>query len=431
MNLEERRITSDSVPLTTLERAYELLGPWVFRAAHRWEYMTGSSSEDLKSRKGLVPAAGDAAVWFHGASAGEISAATALDEMLHERGFRFSAVYTAANRAGLEYLHKSTPGGVIAGLATWDTRETLSRTFARWRPRMLFLVETELWPRLIYEAWIRDIPVFSVSARIYARDIRRYRAIKPFFIPTLRRLTRIIAQDDIEREHFQAIGAPENSCFNGGNLKYLNAPHGPGLDTIAGELGIRPGEPLIVAGSLHRDEIRTVMMALRRLKTPGLRIIIAPRQLSSAAFVAAEGLRLGWRVRRRSDPGSGDWELLVADSMGELKRFYAIATCAIVGGGFGRHGGHNPFEPVIAGTPVVFGPHFENFQVEARALAAATPEARIDSMDHIEQLLTHWLDDDSYRNEALARQRGAVPDGKAIADRYLEALDPWLSAIRA
>jgi 3-deoxy-D-manno-octulosonic-acid transferase len=419
---------TEAVPLTALERAYELVAPMVFRAVQGWEQFAGASAEEVRSRKGLMLPAGAAVVWFHGASAGEMSAAVALAQLLRERGFSFSAAYTAANRAGVEYVRRSQPPASAAALAPWDTRETLARAFERWRPRILFLVETELWPRLIYEASIRNIPVFCVSARIYARDLNRYRTIKPFFAPTLRRLTRIIAQDETECRRFLDIGAPAYLCVSGGNLKYLKATSFATRRELAAEIGVQHDQLILVVGSLHRDEAGELLSSLRHVKIPDLRIVIAPRHLSSVDFIMAEARKLGWKTGRRSEL-SPEWEILIVDSIGELKDLYSIATCAVVGGGFGKHGGHNPFEPVIAGAPVAFGRHFENFQAEARALCAATSQACVENMSHLENLLTAWLEDESRRKGAYALQRAAIPDGNAIADRYLEVLAPWLSAI--
>jgi len=141
-----------SLRLTPLERAYGLLARIAFGGAQNWERLAGASRAELRSRRGFVPETEGPTLWFHGASAGEMSAAVALDEMLHQRGCAFRSVYTATNRAGVEYIERTAPRTPVATLAPWDVGTTLSRAFARWRPRMIFLIETELWPRLIYEA---------------------------------------------------------------------------------------------------------------------------------------------------------------------------------------------------------------------------------------------------------------------------------------
>jgi len=379
----------------------------------------------------VLPETAGPTIWFHGASAGEMAGAVALDEMLHQRGCVFRSVYTATNRAGVEYIERTAARTPVATLAPWDVGTTLSRAFARWRPRMIFLLETELWPRLVYEAYVRRIPIFCVSARIYPRDVNRYRAIRWFFAPTLRRITRIITQDESERRRFRQIGAPDATCLAGGNLKYLRLASATRPQGVAAGLGIRGEPPIIVVGSLHLDEADEVLAALRKLAIRDLRIIVAPRQLTAVEPLLERARRLGWTSRRRSEALAGNWQMLIVDSIGELKGLYSIASCAIVAGGFEQHGGHNPFEPILAGAPVVFGPYFEHFAEESRVLASATPEAQVGAVSDLAKLLTRWLGDEAGRREILARQSAAVPDAEAIAGRYVDALAPWLSLIAA
>jgi 3-deoxy-D-manno-octulosonic-acid transferase len=422
---------SKPVGLTVLERAYGLLSPLAFGAAQITERLRGASARELRSRSGYVPQTKPPSLWFHGASAGEMAAALRLVSTLHEHRYRFTALYTSTNRAGVEFVSHSDPDAEMATLSPWDTPACVSRALDCWQPYALFLIETELWPRLVFEAYQRNIPVLSVSARIYPRDMSRYSAIKPFMAPTFRRLTRILTQDETERERFIRIGAPEDICLSAGNLKYLQ-PAMPSLEaaSLAEEIGLKQDDRVVVVGSVHQSEASAVLATLRRLNIRNLRMILAPRHLSSGDVVWREAGRLGWKIRRRSDGVAGpDWQVLVLDTFGELGRFYSIGSCAVVGGGFGKFGGHNPFEPVMAGAPVVCGLHFDNFGAEVRALTAVVPDTQVANIEQLGAVLTKWLSDDALRLTVLSRQRSAIPDGSAIAKRYLEALGPWLSVV--
>jgi 3-deoxy-D-manno-octulosonic-acid transferase len=285
---------------------------------------------------------------------------------------------------------------------------------------------------LVFEAYQRSIPVFSVSARIYPRDVSRYNAIKSFMAPTFRRLTKILTQDETERERFLQLGAPEEACLSAGNLKYMQAtPLCAEGNSLAAEIGLSKEDRVVIVGSIHQSEVSEVLAMLHRLRIKSLRLIVAPRHLSTADFVFRKAEALGWKVRRRSEGAlSRNWQVMLLDTIGELGRFYSVASCAVVGGGFGRFGGHNPFEPVMAGTPVLFGPHFDNFGAEIRALKAVTPEAQVATTDQLEVVLTKWLSDEALRQMVLSLQHSVIPDGVGIAKRYLDALAPWLSAVR-
>jgi 3-deoxy-D-manno-octulosonic-acid transferase len=422
-------VTAAGIPLTWMERAYAALSPVAFNCAQLVERFRGASEEEQKSRLGYVAPRDRSSIWFHGASAGEMAAAGALVSLLRSRGYRFEPVYTATNRAGVDFIRRIDRQASAAGLMPWDTPECLSRALDRWNPKAVFLVETELWPRFVFEASSRGIPVFSVSARIYPADLIRYRTIRPFITPTLRRITRIFAQDEVERDRFIQIGAPEERCLSVGNLKYVGIDSTMLRDVaLARELGIGEHEQIVVFGSVHRDEITKLYDTIERMVSRSLRVIVAPRHLTTAESFAHEATRRGLNFSRRTNVSAArQWRLLIVDTMGELSRIYSLAACAVVGGGFERHGGHNPFEPVIAGCPVAFGLHFFHFDPEARALRSVTPTAQVARVEELDRLLTSWLADETLRRLVFERQRSVLPDGSAIAGRYMEALEPWLS----
>jgi 3-deoxy-D-manno-octulosonic-acid transferase len=117
--------------------------------------------------------------------------------------------------------------------------------------------------------------------------------------------------------------------------------------------------------------------------------------------------------------------------MGELPAFYARAAVAIVGGGFADYGGHNPFEPLQAGVPVLFGPNMRHFASESMALTAVLPEAQVSGTDALGEQLARWLSDESSRTSALAAQRSVLPDPSVLGQRYRDLLSPWFERFGA
>jgi 3-deoxy-D-manno-octulosonic-acid transferase len=416
-----------SMRLTLGERLYRAAAPFVFSAIWRAAQIAGESAGVLQARRGHLPAGGRSLLWFHGASAGEVYAAARLANALRGAGYTFTPGFTAANAAGLSCAARTVEAlSGVAAMVPWDVPRWVARAFDLWRPAALFLVETELWPVLIFEAARRRVPVFSVSARIYPRDVRRYAAVPWVTAPMLQRLTAILAQNDEERERFVRLGARPERCVVAGNLKYIDADvAGSGVANVA--LGIPPGAPLVVCGSVHADEAMTVLDALHELPA-STRIVVAPRQPEEGGVMEAAARCRGWRVFRRSaGPLPADWQVLVLDTIGELAAVYSQATVAVVGGGFGAHGGHNPFEAVVAGAPVAFGPHFEHFKEEAAALLAAAPEALVCDGNELARRVRQWVTQPAVRQDVVMRQQQRLPDGAAIRDRYLTWLTPWLN----
>jgi 3-deoxy-D-manno-octulosonic-acid transferase len=415
--------------LSALERIYAALSPCVFGPALAAAYFGGASTAELRARVGRLPAVAGKGVWLHGASAGEMAAAARLVTMLREHGFRSPTVFTAANRAGVEYICRWGAPDAVAALAPWDVPGWISRAFDLWQPAALFLIETELWPRLVFEAYRRGVPVLALSARIYPRDMPRYRAIRGFIAPTLRRLSRILAQNETERDRFIALGAAADRCVAAGNLKYLRECGAADPAPVRDQIGVATAQRLVVFGSVHHREVPLICAAIAALRDQDLGFVIAPRHLSSVPGIVRELSARGLGSVLRSQlklgrPGG----VLILDTMGELRDFYAVAAAAVICGGFAKLGGHNPIEALEAGAPVLFGAHFDHFEDEARSLMAVTPEAMVSGPEQLAARLRSWLGNDTARHHILARQRLALPDAAAITQHYLDELSPYLAA---
>ena len=354
-------------------------------------------------------------LWLHGASAGEMAAASNLVAVLRGAGLSFAAAYTTTNRAGLQLIRGRLQAGDVAALAPWDAPRWVARACDAWRPAALVLIETELWPGLIRAAAERGIAVICASARIYSRDLPRYRVIRRWLRPTLERIAAVLAQGDQERDRFVLLGVPPARCAVAGNLKHAFAAPADGA-AFRRSVGLAGDEALVGFGSLHADEVDFVADAIDH---SGARVVLAPRHEVGVRAVE----RRGWRLARRSQGVGGDWQVLLLDTIGELNAAYAAATVAVVGGSFAPHGGHDLVEPVRAGAPALFGPHTDHIAEAAalRTAVLATPTALADQVAAL-------IADPALRRAVHARQRAVLPDADAIAANYLHALTPLLRA---
>lgn len=422
-------VSVSSVPMTWADIAYGAAAPVVFAGVRLGARVLGVSPADLQQRAGAMPDARAPLLWFHGASAGEMMAAARLVRVLRETGYQFSAGYTATNEPGLAVARRAVSPLDVVALAPWDAPRWVARALERWRPRALFLVETELWPRLVFDAHRQSIPVFSVSARMYPRDAGRYRWVRPFIPPTVSRLSLVLAQNEADRARFVGLGAEPEHCIVAGDLKHATSRIEEPLPSVGlrAELELRVHDRVIVCGSMHANETELLVTALTQVEAPDVRFVVAPRHAEGVTAVLAAAHRHGWRTFRRTcGAPAADWQLLILDTHGELTAAYGLATAAVVGGSFSRHGGHNLLEPVRAGAPVLFGPHTMHVADDALRLLAHAPEARVSDAGALAARLRAWLADDDHRRGVLARQQRALPDGVAIANQYVAVLSPWL-----
>jgi 3-deoxy-D-manno-octulosonic-acid transferase len=320
-------------------------------------------------RERLFPSRADspADVWIQAVSVGEVEIAATLAAELKSLDQTVSLLVSSTTPAGVALLPRrfGPSSGVAFRPSPIDLGFSVGRFFDVVRPRLLVLVETELWPRMLAQAGRRKVPVLVVNGRLSERSFRRMRLAGPLFRGALGALTHVAARTPEDAERFRAVGVDAARISVGGDLK-LDRPVPPEPAFAARVAALAGGRPVVIFGSLAEAEIPVVLTARRRLLADGLDVflLVAPRQPASfdEAFrrLGAEGLS----VVRRTDPGDGPSraDAFLLDSIGELASAYRLGAAALLGGTFVEKGGHNVLEPLRAGLPVVLGPSVWSIQ---------------------------------------------------------------------
>jgi 3-deoxy-D-manno-octulosonic-acid transferase len=345
--------------------------------------LVGAAAVSSRWRTGLLErlGAGESVsghpLWVHGASVGEILAASRLVDALRAKGHPvLASTSTSTGRAVMRRARPEVP----CRIAPLDHPWCVAAALAQVQPKALVLIETELWPCFIAGAARRGIPVVLVSGRLSDRSFPRYRRIAPLLRRTLSRLVAVGARTELDRERFIELGVAPDRVSVSGDLKLeIDASQRP----LAGDLAAAlPGLPLLVAGSTHPGEEVAALRALGAVEEAGQRavLVLAPRHLDRCDEVVQEVLRRGRTLHRRSAlPGRplAAGEVLLLDSLGELAGLYPRASACFVGGSLTPVGGHNVLEPVAAKRPVVYGPHTANARHAVEILDACGAGLRI------------------------------------------------------
>jgi 3-deoxy-D-manno-octulosonic-acid transferase len=363
-----------------------------------------------RERLGLGDRLAPGSIWVHGASVGEILAASRLIDRLRKEGHAVSA--STWTPTGREVMRRTRPD-VPCRLAPLDHPWCVDAALSRVRPAALVLIETEIWPVWIASAARRSLPVVLVSGRLSDRSFPRYRRLSRVMGPALQRLAAIGARTEADRERFIAIGADPSRVQVTGDLKLdeeeVARPLAPDLEHALS------GVPLFVAGSTHPGEERAALEALGAVERAGLRaaLVLAPRHVDRAEDVERLARVEGRRVQRRSalsgvPLAAGD--VLVVDTLGELSAIQARSDAAFVGGTLVTIGGHNVLEPVLARRPVIYGRHTANVRHAVEIVEGSGAGLRVESAAELGQAVVECLAD-----TGAARARGEA-GFRALAD---------------
>jgi 3-deoxy-D-manno-octulosonic-acid transferase len=204
------------------------------------------------------------------------------------------------------------------------------------------------------------IPSAVINGRISPHSYKNYMRLRFFFGYVFSQVTLFCMQSEGDAARIKDIGAAPDRVIVTGNLKFdQKIP-----TATASPVTLPPASKVITAGSTHRGEEAVLVEVFRRLreKFPDLVLILAPRH--PERFDEVEGIvnRAGFDCQRRTRIKNPIRDVLLLDTIGELRSFYGICDIAFVGGSLVKVGGHNLLEPAAMKKPVVFSRYMFNFK---------------------------------------------------------------------
>jgi 3-deoxy-D-manno-octulosonic-acid transferase len=371
-------------------------------------------------------------VWIHAVSVGEVNAAVPLVNALRRGRPDLRLLVTTITPTGSERVRALWSNEVEHVYLPYDLPGAVSRFLTHYRPHAALIMETELWPNLLFGCRKAGVPAFILNARLSERSLRGYRVLAPLVGRALRTVRTVAAQSLADGVRFVRLGARPGQVVETGNLKFdVTVPDT--LDAFAAECrGHCGARPVWIAASTHPDEEAAVVSIHRRLRErwPHLLLLWAPRHPErfrvAADLVRAAGLSVSTRSRARW-PRPDD-AVFVIDTLGELLPFYACADVAFVGGSLQAIGGHNLLEPAAVGTPIVTGPHLHNFAEIARRLDEARALRIAPDADGVGDAIAALLDDAESRSAMSQAGHRLVEAGRGALAQTLALVQPALPA---
>lgn len=425
---------------TMYAAALTALSPvWLYKMIRHGRYR-----EDIGQRFGAVPVryGEQPTIWVHGVSLGEVNAARTLVAQLHSQLPDYRVVVSTSTDTGMVAARRLF--GADHMVFRWPLDFTLAvrRALRRIRPSLVVMMEGEIWPNFLAACRRKGVPAVVVNARMSPdKGYPGYKKLGPLAARLLfNRLTAIGVQSEEYARCFRSLGTDPDRIHVTGMMKFDTVDTGqslPGQAALAEAMGIVEGEPLLVAGGTGDDEERPLLELFGRLRSkhPRARLAIVPRKPERFDEVARLIESMGFSLVRRSRTPDGAVSakdpaaVILGDTMGELRKFYALASCVFVGRSLVPMGGSDMIEAAAMGKPTAFGPHTFNFP-QADALAA-NGCARVADAAGLEAVWGRWLGDPAGAAREAESARRYVASQQGATRRNVEMICRVLGRVPA
>lgn len=399
-----------------------LLLPWIlFRLATVPKYRGGISQKLGRLRKGVLKKIkGHRPIWVHAVSVGEVMAAHPLIRELKKRYPGRRLILSTVTVTGNFTARQRVPEADAVFYFPFDYPWIVRRVIRGINPVIVLVAETELWPNFFRELRRVGIPSALINGRISPKSYRNYRKFRWFFSKVFENLSLFCMQSEEDAARIKDIGASPDRVIVTGNLKFdQQIPV-----AVQNPIRIEPGRKVIVAGSTHRGEEEILLDVFRRLRErfPDLLFIIAPRHPERFDEVFWLVVKAGFDCTRRTEHKGTVKDVLLLDTIGELKAFYSVCDVAFVGGSFVKVGGHNLLEPAAMKKPVIFSRYMFNFKEISEALIKAGGGIMVKDRDDLYREMLKLLSDGELAKNIGERAFGVIVASSGAAKRTIEAV---------
>jgi 3-deoxy-D-manno-octulosonic-acid transferase len=315
-------------------------------------------------------------LWVHAVSVGESIAAAPLIRTLRSEHPGIPIVVTTMTPTGSERVRDMFGDDVCHVYAPYDHPWAVKNFLSRFQPRLLVIMETELWPNIIHYTKRSGGRVIVANARLSEKSARGYEKFPALGKPMLQQIDCIAAQARNDAERFVRLGVAAQQLQITGSIKFeIELPDDLAERQRALQALIEGDRPVLIAASTREGEEEKVLEAFKQClaRVPDLLLLLVPRHPERFKAVAKLCAEKGLTVVKRSEalPVTPLTNVFLGDSMGEMLTYFSVADIAFVGGSLVNTGCHNVLEPAAMGLPVFVGPSQFNFQTICEQLEEA------------------------------------------------------------
>lgn len=411
-----------------------LLPRFLWDAARKGKYAAG-----FWQRLGILPdfdRQNKKIIWLHCVSVGEVNAAKPLAKAFLEHFPDYRLVVSTTTKTGqalAQTIFKDQAGLVF--YFPFDWRFTVRRVLQKIKPDIILIMETELWFNFLREAKRQNAQIALVNGRLSEKSFKNYTLIRGLMRKVLSNLDLALMSDAADAGRIVDLGCDPQKVFVTGNVKFDLAVAEKNELTTYFLTRFGDDKPFILAASTHEPEEKWILEAFRKVKDTsdfdGCRLVIVPRHPERFERVANLIGDLNFSIARRSNEISSQdkqADVILLDSVGELRAVYPLATIVFVGGSLIPHGGQNVLEPVAARKSIVTGFYTMNFTaivktLNAREAIVQFPKLKPSGLpDALANVFCDLLRDQQKREELAENAFAVLQENAGATARTIEHL---------
>ena len=373
-------------------------------------------------------------IWIHAVSVGEVNATRTLVDQLAVQMPGYEVVISSTTDTGLARAHAIYGQDYSVFYFPFDLSWVMARAFKRLRPSIVLLMELEVWPNMAAIANAQNVPLVVVNGRLSDKSFPKYMKVRFLIAKMFGRVSRVLAQTTEYAERFIALGCEPAKVRVTCSLKYDTAQTDgvvEGAERLARQIHLG-SERLWLAGGTGPGEEKMVLDTFAKLKSAGgledLRLAIVPRKPERfdevAALIDAAGFGyVRYRTLKENDTETtGKPTVILGDTMGDLKKFYSLATVVFVGRTLVAMGGSDMMEPTALGKCTLFGPHTFNFKQTVEVLLAGGGAIEVADENALFETTRQCLTDGDYARKIAQKGQKIIRANQGATQKTVEAV---------
>jgi 3-deoxy-D-manno-octulosonic-acid transferase len=398
-----------------------LLSPWILFRIYKKSRNNSQYKLSWHQRFGykLTNNCSKPIIWIHAVSLGETRALAKLVEIITTNYPQYQLLLTHTTLTGKQSAHRMYPQAILHYIP-YDFPHAINNFLKTFNPKIGLIMETEIWPNLIYYAKYHKLPLYLINARLGTKSFNNYLKLKWWFRPIINQFTGIICQDENSKARFNALGYSAEIIVSG-NIKF-DVVDNTNRITVANFLNSKTKHKKIIAFASTQDgEEQLIINALP--KNFDYIVLLIPRHPERFTNVRKLLTGFNYQLRSTNEPIEASTQILFGDSIGEMPMYYTLADITVMGGSFVKTGGHNIIEPIYFASPVIFGPYMFNFREIAKNAISMSAGVQVTDINQCMQQITELLHNSNKYNILLN-------NGKDFINKYQGASLQTLNLIK-